>query len=137
MIATREGQPILLDLIFDCNTATKAVANIKEVCISYGIDISKQVTALVGDNAPLNDVIATALGLPRLRCIPHTLHMVFKKIVKRFKRYLAVTRTLSSVLRACGGGTYRSEALQSAGLRSNRLRAVETRWDQLHAVVEY
>ena len=136
LIATRRGKPIMLDLLFDCPSAKQAAAAIRKSLAKYKVDIATQVVCIVGDNANINDAIARELELPRLRCLPHALHLVIKKIVAPFKHYLTVMRTLSGVLSAVGA-LYRKDALRKAGVEPARLHAVPTRWNQLQAVGKY
>lgn len=130
------GKPILAKLLFDCPEADAAASAIRAVLAEYNVDITTHVTCLVGDNAALVDAIASKLELPRLRCIPHCLHLVFKKGTAVFKEWEAVTRVLSSTLTA-GGTPYRLHALDGSGLQGSRLRGNPLRWGQMLRISTY
>lgn len=130
------GKPLLANLLFDKPTATAAAEAIRESLTLYGVKLASQVTCLVGDNAALVDAIAGDLGLPRLRCIPHCLHLVFKKGTQGFKKWAAVTRGLSRVLTQ-GGTPRRLAALAKAELKGARLRGNALRWGQMQDISRY
>lgn len=130
------GKPMLAKLLFDMPTAPEAAAGIRSALSLYRVDIATQVTCLVGDNAALVDAIAEQLSLPRLRCIPHCLHLVFKKGTAGFKRWAAVTQGLSRVLTQ-GGTPYRLMAMREARLDANRLRGNPLRWGQMQDISKY
>ncbi len=126
----------MLDLLFDCASAEKAATAIRASLRKFKISLTRNVVSIIGDNANINDAIARELCLPRLRCVPHAIHLVFKQIMAPFKHYLTVTRTLSGVLSA-GGALYRKQALKAAAVEPRRLQAVTTRWNQLQEVGRY
>jgi len=107
-----------------------AAALIKDELRTIGIDLESQVTCLVGDNANFVSAVAGKVDVPRGRCMPHSLVLVFSALTKRFPLFTTATLSLSSVLRA-GGGTRREAALREAGIAPTQLRCVETRWNQL------
>lgn len=130
------GKPLLAKLMFDKPTAVEAAAGIRDALALYEVDIATQVTCVVGDNAALVDAIAAQLGLPRLRCIPHCLHLVFKKGTAGFKRWVTVTQGLSRILTQ-GGTPYRLIAMRVAGLKCDRLRGNPLRWGQMQDISRY
>lgn len=95
-----------------------------------GVDLGSQVTCLCGDNASFIEAVANNLGVPRLRCLPHVLSLIFHALTKRLPLFTVATLSLSAVLRS-GGGTRREEALRDAGIAPSNLHCVETRWNQL------
>jgi hypothetical protein len=142
------GKPVLLKLIVDFNAfvedkedaskikpADKCARGIIEALASVGKSI-KDCVCLVGDNGALNDAIAKILKLPRLRCIPHCLALVYAVLSKPFKYFTAVTCSLAALLSA-GGGTHRRDAVTAGGLLVSRMHPKGTRWGQVLAMGDY
>lgn len=130
------GKPLLSKLMFNMPTAPEAAAGIRDALSLYDVDLATQVTCVVGDNASLVDAIAEQLGLPRLRCIPHCLHLVFKKGTAGFKHWRTVTQGLSGLLTQ-GGTPRRLRALEAAGLAATKLRGNALRWGQMQDISKY
>jgi hypothetical protein len=95
-----------------------------------------QVTCFVGDNANFNDAVAEELGVPRLRCIPHSLALVFHKLTAPFTLFATCTSGLSALMGA-GGGTSRKESMRKADLNVSRMHCVVTRWCSLQHMAQY
>ena len=135
------GKPVLADIIFDVHEgyeadepgedgvkwSTKAAHFVRKSLAELGIDINTQVTSLVADNATAMDNLAAELGLPRLRCLPHCLALVYAVLCKPFKRFVNVTCGLSAFIRV-GGGQDRARLLRDAGLDPRKMNP------QLHAL---
>lgn len=130
------GKPILVSMHWGAGDAATAVESIRHVLNEYRVNLETQITCMIGDNVTFNDALASGLGLPRLRCIPHSLQLVFEKIAAPFKRFRTATLGLSRVLTA-GGGMKRREALRAAGLLTDRLHCVNTRWNQAQEMARY
>jgi hypothetical protein len=92
-----------------------------------------QVTCFIGDNAYFNDAIAKYLGVTRLRCMPHSLALVFAELTCLFPLYTTTTSGLSAVLTA-GGSVKRVEAVKEAKLLPSNLHCVTTRWGSTQGV---
>jgi hypothetical protein len=90
----------------------------------------------VADNAFFNDAVARWLGLPRLRCVPHSLQLTWVEVTRPFDLFVACTSGVSALLGA-GGGTSRKDAVRNAGLVPERLHCVPTRWGQTERVGRY
>ena len=139
------GKPFLLRVVFDVFegwesddvgpdgvkfSVAAAAAVIREECEKIGFDIKTQGTCLVGDNAAVMDAIAELLCIPRLRCLPHCLALVYAVLAKSFPRVTAATCGLSTFI-SSGGGTARTDALTKAGVDSRTLQPKSTRWGQV------
>ena len=142
------GKPLLMGCIMDLRDyledgedaagvkpSVRAARAIRADYEKKGLDINKVATCIVGDNAAFIDAVAAELGLPRLRCIPHCLALVYAVLSAPFKRFVTATAGLAA-LRHAGGGTARDDALREAGIEPRHLNCKGTRWGQVLAVGE-
>lgn len=113
-----------------------AAAAIKKTLKDVGVNYETQLTCIVGDNAAFNDAVAEEVGVPRLRCIPHCLSLIYAELTKRFKLFTTVTSGLAALIKS-GGGMARSKALKAAGITISRCHPVATRWGQTLAMAQY
>jgi hypothetical protein len=136
--STRLGSPMLLDTIMDptISTAAQTAVQMNAILASWGINKATQVTSLMGDNVNFNDALATEMGLPRGKCLAHSLNLVFKAITQHFPNYEMFTNTLGSVITA-GGSLRRSQELKDLNLDPRRLIGYPNRWASLARVADY
>jgi hypothetical protein len=113
----------------------RAAQAIFRVLRNLGLDIN-QFTCMVADNANFNDALAKLLGIPRLRCVPHALQLVWAEVTKLFDLFITCTSGVSALLGA-GGGTSRKNLVRSVDLVPTSLHCVSTRWGQTAKVAEY
>jgi hypothetical protein len=134
---SRLRRAALLDIVFEeASTAVDLAAEIRRILAEFEINIRTQVTSIVGDNASLNDKLARELRVPRFKCIPHALHLVFNAFVRRFTLFCVVVRGVSRFITQ-GGGTKRARDLEALGVNVAKLRCVETKWYSQFEVAEY
>lgn len=113
-----------------------AAQRIEGRLVQLGIDKAKQCTVVVGDNARFVDAVAKYLRVPRLRCGPHGLALVWVAVITGFELFTAITSGVSAVLSA-GGGMRRKDAARRAGLNVSKLHCVTTRWGDTDKVAAY
>ena len=82
------------------------------------------------------DRVAFLLGVPRLFCIPHGLHHVFKAVASNFPIFSLLTHGVTSLMRS-GGGFEREQAVVKAGLSFSSLKSIETRWGTTMDTCDY
>ena len=132
--------PLLLDVIFDdeASTADQLAVSIRQVLRRFGIKLHTHVTGIVGDNAAINDKLARNLGIPRLKCIAHALHLIFKVITKHFPHFTTIVRGMHRSLTAGGGdqtqarsSRSRHQVFQAIGARES-LEQPLCSWGLLH-----
>jgi hypothetical protein len=134
-------KPLLADVLFAPVEAEvvshRVVAEmIKTALKNLGIDPTTHLVGLAGDNASINPATAAALGVPHLKCIAHALHLVYQELIAPFRRFMAVTLGLSTLISA-GGSEKRKQAFEGAKLSSSSLHCIFTRWASLHTMGVY
>ena len=125
--------PIALGYITnEDGTAKQAAVEIQELLDFYGIT-AEHTVCLMGDNVTYNDALARELNLVRMKCIPHSLQLVFRALTKAFPAWETLTVTLGGVITA-GGGKGRRLYLRSLGANSTWFIGYPNRWASTDAV---
>jgi hypothetical protein len=128
---------VLLDVVMEEDgSAEAAAAAIEDTLKAFGIDKRTQITCCMGDNVTFNDKLARILGIPRGKCIPHSLALVFKAVTTYFPSYATLTAGISAALTA-GGGTRHFAELRKLGVDPSRLICYPNRWGSLAGVAKY
>ena len=130
--------PILLKVVFgdDCFGAEDYAVAIREACAKFEIDIERNVTCIIGDNAAINDKVARLLNLIRAKCLAHGLNIVCKAITCCFPGFKKITTQLRGYIFE-GGSTSRAKKLRTLGINTQKLNGYEDRWGSTVNVCNY
>lgn len=108
------AKPVLLGVVMTPpadGSAAACAPLIAALLARRGIDIKRSVVGVMGDNVAWNGLVTELLGLPRFRCIPHGMQLVFKALTEPFPLFNTLTTCLTGVLSA-GGTTKRAPELE-------------------------
>ena len=139
---TELPKPVALALLYPDKTTGAFPADVAAKAIvaalaRFGIhDVTKVITAFVGDNVSFNDKLARELGVQRLKCLPHALALLIKAFTAKLPLATVLSLKTGSVIFAGGSGK-RAAELEARELLPSKMRGYANRFYDVLEVCKY